>query len=57
MGFVHTKIKVKNIKPFFYLLDILTEKVPNEAAQFSHDDLKHVETKESNVLPTSAGIW
>ena len=36
-------------------IDIATERAPKEAASYSHDKLKHVETKESNPLPTAQG--
>ena len=36
-------------------VDIATERAPMEAASYSHDNLKHVETKESKVLPTAQG--
>ena len=39
----------------FSCTDIASEKAPAEAANFPHDNLKHVETKETNALPSSAG--
>ena len=40
----------------FFISDIASEKVPSEVAEFSHDNLKHVETKVTNVLPSSSGV-
>ena len=37
--------------------DIASEKAPVEAANYSHDQLKHVETKESHTLPTVQGMF
>ena len=42
---------------FLYLLDIASEKVPVEAAQFAHENLKPVTTKETTFLPSKAGQY